>query len=384
MKKITFRIIAFALLMAITLSVIAFADSAYPTTAEGTSKFPDISAKSYVLADANTGEVLFCHNENQRMPIASTTKVLTCLVALERVKLDDAVTVNAESCGIEGSSIYLYEGEKLYVRDLLYALMLESANDAAVCLAYHVAGSVEAFSELMNSKASELGLTNSHFNNPHGLEDSQHYSTALDMARIWCEAMKNDTFREIVSTKTYRMDLEEEDSYRFLSNHNRLLKTYDDCIGGKTGYTKTAGRCLISGAERNGAELVMVTLNDPNDWSDHEALLDYALSLYSSVEVASEGSVTHTVSVVGGKDKSVALKNADTLKLTLRDVTKLKSHLEAPRFVYAPLKDLSQPLAYVVYTIDGQNVATLPLYPEKTVEAVQKESFFKRILNIFK
>lgn len=384
MKKISFRIIAFALLMAITLSVIAFADSAYPTTVEEVMAFPDVSAKSYVLADAKTGEVIFCHNENQRMPIASTTKVLTCLVALERVKLDDAVTVNAESCGIEGSSVYLYEGEKLYVRDLLYALMLESANDAAVCLAYHVAGSIEAFSDLMNSKATELGLTNSHFNNPHGLEDAEHYSTALDMSRIWCEAMKNETFREIVSTKTYRMDLEEEEGYRFLSNHNRLLKTFDDCIGGKTGYTKTAGRCLISGAERNGAELVMVTLNDPDDWADHQALLDYALSLYSSVEVASEGSVTHTVSVVGGKNKNVNLKNTDALTLTVRDVTKLKSHLEAPKFVYAPVKDVSQPLACVVYTIDGQTVATLPLYPEKAVEAVQKKSLFKRIFNIFK
>lgn len=359
------------------------ADSSFPTTTEEVA-LPEISARSYLLADAKTGEVLFSYNEKQRMPIASTTKVLTCLVALENTKLDDLVTVTADSCGIEGSSMYLYEGEQLTVRDLLYGLMLESANDAAVCIAKHVSGSVDEFSKLMNQKVQQLGLVDSHFNNPHGLEDPQHYSTAYDMSRIWCEAMKNSDFREIVSTDTYRIDLDDEKGYRFLSNHNKLLKTFSACIGGKTGYTKTAGRCLISGAESNGAELVMVTLNAPNDWQDHETLMEYALSLYTTVEIAGTSSISYNLPVVGGKEKSVTLKNNDALSVAVRDVTKLSARIEAPRFVYAPLKDLSVPVAKVVYSVDGKDIASLVLYPEKTVDIAKKESFFKRILNIFK
>lgn len=383
MKNTFVKLISCTLLVLSVFCVWVTADSSFPTTTEEVA-LPEISARSYLLADAKTGEVLFSYNEKQRMPIASTTKVLTCLVALENTKLDDLVTVTADSCGIEGSSMYLYEGEQLTVRDLLYGLMLESANDAAVCIAKHVSGSVDEFSKLMNQKVQQLGLVDSHFNNPHGLEDPQHYSTAYDMSRIWCEAMKNSDFREIVSTDTYRIDLDDEKGYRFLSNHNKLLKTFSACIGGKTGYTKTAGRCLISGAESNGAELVMVTLNAPNDWQDHETLMEYALSLYTTVEIAGTSSISYNLPVVGGKEKSVTLKNNDALSVAVRDVTKLSARIEAPRFVYAPLKDLSVPVAKVVYSVDGKDIASLVLYPEKTVDIAKKESFFKRILNIFK
>ncbi len=382
MKRTILNLTALLLVLIISTTTV-IADKAFETAGEKL-HFPDISAKSYVLADAKTGEVIFSHNENSRMPIASTTKVMTCLVALENSKLDDVVTVSAESTGIEGSSIYLYEGEKITVEDLLYALMLESANDSAVCLAEHISGSVDGFSKLMNEKASELGLKNSCFANPHGLEDPEHYSTALDMSRVWCEAMKNETFRKIVATKTYKIELGSDDGYRFLSNHNRLLKTFEPCIGGKTGYTKTAGRCLISAVEQNGVELVMVTLNDPNDWADHKALMEYALSLYTTMEVAENGTVSHVVPVVGGKEKSVKLVNVDGLSLTLRDVTKLEVTVSSPRFVYAPVKDTALPIAEVIYSVDGNVVAKLPLYPENTVETLPKQSFLKKIINIFK
>lgn len=383
MKKFTTVFTAFLLVLVFCFQNLVTADMGIPTAAED-SLCPEISAKSYVIADARTGEIISSREENTRMPIASTTKVMTCIVALENAKLSDKVTVTAESCGTEGSSMYLFEGEKLTVKDLLYGLMLESANDAAVCLAVHISGSVEDFSKLMNDKAKSIGLTNSHFNNPHGLEDPKHYSTALDMSRIWCEAMKNEDFRRIVSTESYRMDLGGKEGYRYFTNHNKLLKTYDSCIGGKTGFTKTAGRCLISGASKNGAELVMVTLNAPNDWQDHREMMDFALSLYTTVEVATPGSVSHTLAVVGGREKSVPLKNRDSLSLSIRDITKLEIKLEAPRFIYAPVTDTEKPVARMVYTIDGNEVATLSLYPEKTVKTPEKKSFFQKILDIFK
>ena len=362
----------------------AFADgSFYP--ASGEDSFPDISAVSYALLDARTGELLFSRNENQRMPMASITKIMTALVVLENSKLDEMVTVTSDSCGIEGSSIYLYEGETLSVKDLLYALMLESANDAAVCLAIHVGGSVEEFSDMMNNRASELGIKNTNFNNPHGLEDPEHYSTARDIALIWQEAMKNSTFRQIVATKTHRIDLPDEEGYRFLSNHNKLLKSYEYCIGGKTGFTKTAGRCLVTGAKRDDLEFVMVTLNDPSDWQDHENLLNYAMNLYSKVDVAKEGSLTVDMPVVGGSAKKVILSNIEPLTLSVRDVTKLSSRVEAPRFMYAPVTTTEKPVAKVVYSYDGKDIGELDLYPQSTVKTVKKDNFLKRILNsIFK
>jgi D-alanyl-D-alanine carboxypeptidase len=318
------------------------------------------------------------------MPIASVTKVMTALVVLENTKLTDVVTVMKDACGIEGSSVYLYEGEKLSVSDLLYAMMLESANDAAACLAIYTAKSINAFSDLMNEKAEEIGLVNTHFNNPHGLEDPEHYSTANDVALLWQEAMKNDDFRCIVGTKTHRIDLSEEDGYRFLSNHNKLLKSYENSIGGKTGFTKTAGRCLVSGAGKDGLELVMVTLNDPNDWQDHKNLFDYTFSLYSKVNVATVGSLSFDIDVVGGKEKSLSLSNIEPLTLSVRDVSKITSRVEAPRFIFAPVLSKDKPLAKVVYLYDGKELASVDLYPKTTVETVKKESFIKRLLNFFK
>ncbi len=383
-KTCLFKILSWFISLVIAMNFIALADgSFYPTSGEDS--FPDLSATSYVLLDSRTGEIVFSKNENQRMPMASVTKVMTALVVLENSKLDETVTVTSDSCGIEGSSIYLYEGEKLSVEDLLYALMLESANDAAVCLALHVGGSLEEFSDMMNGRASELGLKNTSFNNPHGLEDPEHYSTARDIALIWQEAMKNSTFRQIVATKTHRIDLPDEEGYRFLSNHNKLLKSYEYCIGGKTGFTKTAGRCLVTGAKRDDLELVMVTLNAPNDWQDHENLLNYAMNLYSKVDVATAGSLTVDLPVVGGNTKKVALTNIEPMTLSVRDVTKLSSRVEAPRFLYAPITSTEKPVAKVVYSYDGKDIGELDLYPKNTVKTVKKDSFMKRIINsIFK
>ncbi len=347
---------------------------------------PTMSAESYTVMDARTGEVLYSSNERKPLPIASTTKMMTALIVVEKVPdLDRVITVDAESCGIEGSSVNLYKGEKISVRDLLYALMLESANDAAVCLAKSVAGSIEAFSKLMNERAKELGMTGTHFTNPHGLEDKEHYSTSLDMALLWQEAMKNDVVREIVATKTYKIPLGNDgDSYRFLSNHNKLLKSYEPCIGGKTGFTKSAGRCLVTVCEKNGIELITVTLNDPDDWNDHKNITEYAFSSFTKTRLAEAGKISVDIPVVGGKKSSVTLVNRESLEVWVRDITKLKSRIEAPHFLYAPIKNLDDVAGHVVFYYNGREIASLELFSLDEVEINQvKPGFFKRIWNFF-
>ncbi len=392
MKKIRFvKCMAFVLCFVMLLSSAAYADGVWYSPEEekaletGLDTFPQISAESYVVMDLKTGEVLFSDNEKTSLPIASTTKMMTALVVVEREEnLDKVVTVDAESCGIEGSSVNLYKGEKITLRDLLYALMLESANDAAVCLARASAGSVEAFANLMNEKAKEIGMTGSHFTNPHGLEDAEHYSTSLDLAKLWQCAMEYEVLREIVSTKTYKIEMETGDGYRFLSNHNKLLKSYEACIGGKTGFTKAAGRCLVTVCEKNGVELVTVTLNDPNDWDDHRNLCEYAFSLYSQVSLAGEGTINVSLPVVGGEKSEVTLSNRESLDVFVKDITKVSSIVEAPRFLYAPVVANDTPVGRVVFYYNGKEIATLDLFSLDEVEIKESEQgFFKRIWNFF-
>lgn len=253
--------------------------SAVPVAASGE---PSVSARSAILVSSD-GKVLFEKNADERLPMASTTKIMTCLLAIENCALDDVLTVTSEAAGIEGSSLYLKEGDAVTVKDLLYAAMLRSANDAAAALAIHVSWSKEEFAALMNEKASELGMRNTHFTNPHGLPDDGHYTTARDFARLAVCALENDTFAEIAKTKEYVVTVNGEER-KPVKNHNRLLFTYDGCIGVKTGYTASSGRCLVSAAERDGVRLVCVTLSDRDDWRDHAALLDHGFRILSGDE----------------------------------------------------------------------------------------------------
>ena len=208
--------------------------------------------------------------------MASTTKIMTAIVTIENLDLDRIVAVDDRAIGIEGSSIYLKQGEEISVRALLYALMLRSANDAAAALAYEISGSTEDFALLMNEKAAELGLSDTNFENPHGLDSENHYTTAHDLAIISAYAMSNQTFREIVSSR--KALIESSAEKRMLINHNKMLSYYDGCIGIKTGYTKKSGRSLASAAERDGATLICITINAPDDWNDHKKLFDYGFS----------------------------------------------------------------------------------------------------------
>ena len=284
---------------------------------------PALSAKSAILIEAADGDVLYAKNERARMGMASTTKIMTALVVSESLPCDKIICVPKEAVNIEGSSVYLCEGELLSVEQLLSALMLASANDAAVALAVAVSGSVEAFADKMNEKAQALGLCDTHFTNPHGLYDELHYTTAYDLAIIANAALKNETVRRIACMKKAQIPqgvtAEEPQglSVRYLQNHNKMLRLYDGAIGLKTGFTKKTGRCLVSAAERDGLCLIAVTLGAPDDWNDHTKMLDYGFSQYERVTFFDAGEFTFSYSVCGGRETAVTLTNEAPLVLSL-------------------------------------------------------------------
>ncbi|MBB6674191.1 D-alanyl-D-alanine carboxypeptidase family protein [Cohnella nanjingensis] len=245
---------------------------------------PVSHAKATALIDVTSGRLLYSDHGDDRMLIASLTKIMTAIVAIENGKLTDVVKVSPRAAKVEGSSIYLKAGEKMPLQDLLYGLMLRSGNDAATAIAEHVGGSIDGFAFLMNRKAEELGLANSHFVNPSGLDHKDHYSSANDLAKLTAYAMHNKTFKEIVKTKE---KLVSNRDYEWL-NKNKMLRMYDGADGVKTGYTKQALRCLVSSATRNGQQLVAVTLNDGDDWADHQRLLDFGFMNYPLQQVVKQ------------------------------------------------------------------------------------------------
>lgn len=233
---------------------------------------PDVSAAQAILMDAESGQVLFEKDAFEARPIASITKIMTAILAIESGKMDEKATVSRNAIYTEGSSIYLEQGEKITIQDLVYGLMLRSGNDAAVAIAEHIGESEEGFVYLMNEKAMWLGMDQTHFTNPHGLDDEEHYSSAYDMALLTREAMKNKQFREISGSTSY---LSENRSYSWRNKHKLVTGYYENATGGKTGYTKQTGRTLVTTAEKNGHSLIVVTLNAGNDWNDHIALFEW-------------------------------------------------------------------------------------------------------------
>lgn len=235
----------------------------------------DVSANNAVLIELNTGEILFEKQAHEIQSIASITKLMTAIIAIESNKMDEEAVTSRRAIYTEGSSIYLEQGEKMTIRDLVYGLMLRSGNDAAVAISEYIGGSVEGFVYLMNEKASWLGMTRTNFTNPHGLEDDNHYSTAYDMALLMRYAMNNPQFVEISGTTAYRS---EKRSYSWFNKNKLLTKLYEFCTGGKTGYTRKAGRTLVSSATKNGHHLIAVTLNAPNDWNDHINMFEWGFN----------------------------------------------------------------------------------------------------------
>ena len=325
-----------------------------------------ISAKRAYVLDAVSGRVLYERNPHERSLIASTTKIMTALIICEQCNVLDRMRIPKEAVGIEGSSMYLQEGEVLTLQELLYGLMLQSGNDAAVALAIYCGGTVEGFAELMNDKARLLGLTGTHFVNPHGLDAPGHYSTARDLAVLGAYAMENPIFARTVSAKQVRI------GDRYLTNHNKLLWRVDGAEGIKTGYTQTAGRILVSSAGREGRRLIAVTVDAPDDWNDHALLLEAGFSRYASRQVAAKGDKLAVVDVIGGENTRVELLAAEDFSYALAPEEQPVLAVPGPGFVYAPaVEGADAGLAYVL--IEGKAVGRIPLVFGQTVEQVKEE-----------
>lgn len=312
------------------------------------------SASAAVLMDADSGRVLYAQNENARMGIASTTKIMTALVAIENGRLSDTVTVPRAATLVEGTSMYLREGEKLSLENLLYGLLLCSGNDAALAIAAHVGGSVGAFVKMMNKKAAELGMTGTSFANPNGLDDPQHYSTALDMAKLARAASENETLVRIASTRSITT------GGRTMTNHNKLLSRVDGCIGLKTGYTRACGRTLVSCAVRNGQRLVAVTLQDGNDWADHAALYDYGFSAYPARRVLTIGETVKVLPVKDGLVATAPLLAARSFSWPLGSGETLTTRLEIPDQLEAPAQ-AGTPAGQEIVLVNGREVGRVDL-----------------------
>lgn len=344
------------------------------------SAVPHVSAKAAILIEADSGDVVFEKNADERLPMASTTKIMTALVAIENIPDDKVVRINGNAVGVEGSSVYLKAGEELSFSDLLYSLMLASANDAAAAIAYECAGGIEEFAEMMNEKAAEIGLQNTHFTNPHGLDHEEHYTTARDLAVLTRYAMGNERFRQIVSTLTHQFEREAEIGVCLVVNHNKLLRTYEGAVGVKTGFTKRSGRCLVSAAERDGVRLIAVTINAPDDWNDHRCMLDFGFALYENVTLAEAGELSVTLPCICGDKSTVRCSNTDVVCCTLKRGVKTVVQIEADRYFPAPVK-AGDALACAVIYADGEEIARVPLFAETDVNADGTElSLVERIL----
>ncbi len=321
------------------------------------------SASSAILMDADSGRVLYAQNVYEERSIASTTKLMTALTVVEHVDdLTQVVTVPDEAVGVEGSSIYLGYGEQLTIEQLLYGLMLQSGNDAAVALAIVSAGDVDAFVGWMNEKAGELGMTHSHFENPNGLEGEAHYSCAYDMALLARAVLANPCLAAIVSTKSYSFGT------RTLTNHNKLLWRYEGCVGLKTGYTQKAGRTLVSAARRGRTTLVAVTLHDPDDWDDHVSLLDYGFQTYHSHLLASAGKTLAYLPVSGALSRWTPVEVAREARYPLTAEEQLTARVQLPASLTAPVAQ-GQVVGSLTYYLNGEEIDRVNLLSAAAVPA---------------
>lgn len=347
-----------------------------------------MSAKGMILAEEKTGKIIYEKNAHTKLPMASTTKIMTALCVIENTSLDELITVPKEAVGIEGSSMYLENGEKITVRDLLYGLMLSSGNDAAVALAIHTSSDVENFVKLMNNTAIKIGANNTSFTNPNGLPDDNHYTTAYDLMLITRYALKYREFKEIVSTYEKNISWSTRDHSRTLKNHNKLLKMYDGAKGVKTGFTKAAGRCLVSYAQRDGVGLICVTLNAPDDWNDHISLLDKGFASVKVKNIFKKDSYIATAYVINGEKERVELVAKDDVNIIIQEgkmpklniVTEISCEIPAP----VGFNDVTGK----VYIYDGDKligeteVVTKEPVREKTKPSF-KEYFYRVIINFF-
>lgn len=336
----------------------------------------NLSAESSVLIDSDTGRVLYEKNPHKKMPMASTTKIMTALIALEKGNLNDKIRVSDESIGVEGSSIYLKNGEIITLKDLIYGLMLRSGNDAAVAIATHTGGSPERFVNLMNQKANSIGALNTNFTNPNGLHDGNHYSTAYNMALITKEAFKKEEFANVVKSKSY---VSNRDENNYFYNKNKTLWEYDGGNGVKTGYTTSSGRCLVSSANRNGMNLIAVSLNAGDWFNDNYKLLDYGFDNYKPLLIYDKGQYIKNIGVDKGDKEYLDLVTERSFFYPLKEGERerIKISIESPGNVNLPIEK-GEKIGCIYVYLDNQLIDKSNLIAKT---AINKRSMIERFFN---
>lgn len=341
-----------------------------------------VFAKSAVLINGDNGEIIYEKNSDLKLSMASTTKIMTALLLCEYGKPQKEITVTKEMVTVEGSSMGLLAGDKVTLHDLLYGLMLASGNDAANVAAYAVGGNLKNFVGLMNKKAQELGLYNTHFETPSGLDGKSHYTTAYDLALLTRYAMQNEEFCNAVSCQKATLCYGNPPYKRTLTNHNKLLKMRDFIVGVKTGFTKKSGRCLVSAAKKDGKFVIAVTLNDRNDWQDHIKMLDYGLKAIKQTKVSPQ-SDSYNIPVIGGKSDCLTVK-VKPLTVNSLDTGDIDCTVHLPRFVYAPVSK-GEKVGKAVYRKNGKPFCEAELLADKSINPLQNgDSMWKKIFNNIK
>ncbi len=369
------KIIAYLCLVLVLLAL------SLPNTALAVTDEPDIMASAVVLIDEASGKVLYENNMNQQLYPASTTKIMTALLTLENMKLDDVITVPDDFVNDGEAGIWLEAGEKHTVEDLLMALMLRSANDAAQALAIGVAGSVEEFAELMNQKAESLGLVNTHFTNANGLHNDEHYTSAYDLAMITKAAMEYEDFNRIITTKSWAIPGPPNGEDRMVYNLNSLLSRYEYADGVKTGYTKQAGNCIVSSATKDGQRFIVAILNSNDMYTQSQELLEWAFQNFKSKDVLPAHSFLGEVNITGGGREKVQFYTQtdliDTVAIT--NQSELTQTIDVPTSLMAPVHK-GEIIGSVTYTdADGNSVSTNLL----AAENVSKYGLFSVIRQVW-
>ncbi len=330
---------------------------------------PTISATAAVVYNPDSGEYLYTQNETQTLPMASTTKIMTTLITLEQPNLEEVFTVDSQAIQVEGSSMGLTEGATVSLLDLAKGMLSVSGNDAANAAAVRIAGSLPRFAELMNQKAAQLGLENTHFVTPSGLHHDDHYTTAADLAKLAAAALDNELFAQICSSATITATVSGQQ--RTYQNSNKLLSAYPGCIGVKTGFTDEAGRCLVSAARQDGVTLIAVTLHDPNDWADHTQLLNYGFSQVEPVQLTTAGENV-TLKVTGGEAESISAVPGEEIwrGITAQQLSQVEQRVYADPFLYAPVS-VGEEVGRIEYYLNGRKLAQAPLLAAEATERAQ-------------
>lgn len=373
MKKII--CLSFCVLFSICRSVTAYALDA--------EEQPSVSAAAYVLYCPQSGDIILSKNENERKKPASTTKLMTSLLALEQAAKGNKTVTFSEAMTAEGSSMYLEYGDTVKLDDLAAGMMMSSGNDAANAAAIGISGSAEKFSKLMNSRAESIGMKNTHFVTPSGLDDDNHYSTAYDMALLMAEALNNNLLAELMSQKSATVNfINPGNKHMTYANHNRLLSMYKDCIGGKTGYTEAAGRCLVSAAKRDDLTLICVTLDDKRDWDDHIALYEYGFSRFACYR---DSGFSAKLPVLGGEADFAEVSSNDECELVVPKEKQgsIKRVIRLDSFLFAPVNDGAK-VGEIDYYLDSKRVKSADLTVQHGTEyKSRKKGLIEKIKEIF-